>query len=280
MPLLVPRSRAWLTQVCCSRPSPRPPRRTPPLRVAPLAPLLSSLPPPLLPPRPLIAVFCHDFNLLYLRSLLRAHWLTSSWPFDNAPTASHLRFQLFRDQDGPAPTHRVRGTLVTGSVEQQAENTPYTPPHDPPASSLFLDLPYPDFRAAVLEALEPSCVAPPLRASLAALAAAAAAPPPTDAQPSRGGVVQHDAGMFFGGVLCGLSLCLGVIFFGLDHHWRRQREAGEPRGAPAAQDGGRRAKVGSLAARDGAASTSSTSGFHGARADGATKEATPSPEAL
>ena len=31
-----------------------------------------------------VAIFAHDFNLLYLRQLLRAHWLTASWQFDVA----------------------------------------------------------------------------------------------------------------------------------------------------------------------------------------------------
>ena len=45
---------------------------------------------------PMLALFAHDFNLLYLRQLLRLHWITPSYDFDAATPGSFLSFELHR----------------------------------------------------------------------------------------------------------------------------------------------------------------------------------------
>ena len=45
----------------------------------------------------MLALFAHDFNLLYLRQLLRVHWLTPSYDFDAATPGSVLSLELHRD---------------------------------------------------------------------------------------------------------------------------------------------------------------------------------------
>ena len=136
----------------------------PPAEGGPSAPLAGAP-----PSRPqLTAVFAHDFNLLYLRQLLRLSWLTDSWPFDAATTGSSISFELHRDepQSGGAAAYRVLGVLESASITQQASASPLVLPHPPPARSVFLDQPLSAFRAAALGALDTRCVAPPLRATI------------------------------------------------------------------------------------------------------------------
>ena len=117
--------------------------------------------------QPLVALFAHDFNLLYLRRLLRASWLTESWPFDAASTGSSISFELHRDaqsaESASSASYRVVGVYEAASIEQQSFATPLVPPYAPPGRSVFLDVPLPAFRETVLEAIEPRCVASPLR---------------------------------------------------------------------------------------------------------------------
>lgn len=123
---------------------------------------------------PFVAIFAHDFNILYLRQLLRAHWITDSWQFDMAATGSHVGFELLHDG---GDSYRVRGSLIAGNLTQQAENLGYTAPDAPPGMSVFLELSYEAFRATVLETIDVRCVVPPLRQSIEDIAAAAAESP-------------------------------------------------------------------------------------------------------
>ena len=88
--------------------------------------------------------FTHDFNLLYLRRLLRVSWITPSWQFNAASTGSSVSFELHLDPPPapppppspsaypppppPAAAYRVQVALTSASVTQQRDNVPLTPP--------------------------------------------------------------------------------------------------------------------------------------------------------
>jgi len=154
---------------------------------------------------PFVAIFAHDFNILYLRQLLRAHWITDSWQFDVAATGSHVSFELLHDG---ADSYRVRGSLIAGNMTQQAENLGYTTPGAPPGKSVFLEISFDAFRATVLEAIDVRCVVPPLRQSIEDIAAAAAQPPPAWDWPTSPQVDGVLGGVAV--IICGLALACGV----------------------------------------------------------------------
>lgn len=163
------------------------------------------LQPPSADHTPFVAIFAHDFNILYLRQLLRAHWITDSWQFDVAATGSHVSFELLRDG---ADLYRVRGSMIAGNMTQQAENLGYTAPDAPPGKSVFLELSFDAFRATVLDAIDVRCVVPPLRQSIEDIAAAAAQPPPAWDWPTS---PQVDGAL--GGIavaICVLALACGI----------------------------------------------------------------------
>lgn len=128
----------------------------------------------------LLAIFAHDFNLLYLRRLLDASWLTDSWDFDVAATGAAVTFELHRAADGggggggtddPTAPFTVVGVLTAASLEQQKQALPLVPPHAPPGRSIFLSMPYATFRAKALGAIAPECVGVPLRQTVEELIA-------------------------------------------------------------------------------------------------------------
>ena len=169
------------------------------------------------PSRPrILAVFAHDFNLLYLRRLLRVHWVTDSFDMDTATTASSLSLELHgpdllpRDQlspgrceaeggegagdkgaDGKAEGRaantsawRLIGKLTASSIEQQRAARPLVPPHAPPGVATVLDMAFDDFKALALPAISPRCVREPLRSAILAMQqemGAQSQPPPPDA---------------------------------------------------------------------------------------------------
>lgn len=128
-----------------------------------------------------LAIFAHDFNLLYLRRLLGASWLTESWDFDVAATGASVTFELhrtnhedMRSTDDPTDQFTVVGVLTAASLEQQKQALPLVPPHAPPGRSIFLSMPYATFRDKALGAIAPECVATPLRQTVHKLIAKAA----------------------------------------------------------------------------------------------------------
>ena len=128
-------------------------------------------------PPSFVALFSHDFNLLYLRKLLRASWLTEAWLFDVAATGASISFELYEAEgngDAEAGTrastvYRVRGVLTAASPEQQSSAVPLVPPEEPPGRSVFLDETFDAFKAAALSTIELRCVLPPLRETAFAL---------------------------------------------------------------------------------------------------------------
>ena len=89
----------------------------------------------------LLAIFAHDFNLLYMRKLLRVQWLTPSWPFNAASTGAHIAFELWRTSaEGAKPedAYEVVARYVAANLTQQGSNLPLTPPHAPPGTSELL----------------------------------------------------------------------------------------------------------------------------------------------
>ena len=131
---------------------------------------------------PFVAIFAHDFNLLYLRRLLKASWLTDSWQFDAAPTGSSLSLELWADLDEPgssagsststttsSSSYRVVGVLEAATIEQQSSAVPLVPPHAPPARSIFFNAPLDEFTDLVLSAINPRCIAQPLRQTVEAM---------------------------------------------------------------------------------------------------------------
>ena len=129
----------------------------------------------------LLALFAHDFNLLYLRRLLAASWLTPSWPFDVAPTGASVSFELHSVPAAAEETgdgsYRVVGVLTAASVEQQSTAAPLVPPHAPPGRSVFFDGTLAEFRQAALAALDTRCVRQPLRQTVEALQPNEPSPP-------------------------------------------------------------------------------------------------------
>jgi len=150
----------------------------------------------------ILAVFAHDFNLLYLRRLLRVHWVTDSFDMDTATTASSLSLELHgpdlhpRDHlsrgrceaeggrgagrkgaDGKAEARlqpnmsewRLIGKLTASSIEQQRAARPLVPPHSPPGVATVLDMAFDDFKALALPAISPRCVREPLRSAIIAM---------------------------------------------------------------------------------------------------------------
>lgn len=171
---------------------------------------------------PFVALFAHDFNLLYVRTLLAASWLTDTYPFNAATTGSSISFELHRVADGAASTaaYRVRGVLEAATVNQQQAATPLVPPHAPPSRSVFLDMPLDDFRTAVLGALEPRCVSLPLRATLDGLRGAS-----TQQDASFLQQIEHSALAVAIGVLLLLAGCVFGFLAGRAHRML-------PRGMP------------------------------------------------
>ena len=168
-------------------------------------------------PRPLVlALFAHDFNLLYLRRLLDVHWVTESFDLDAATTGSSLSLELTRSAlDGE---WRVVGTLTAASMAQQRSNLPLVPPHAPPGRATFLDVPYTEFRARALQAIDQRCVLEPLRSTVAALLSGDLSPPPPPSDQvlgtalglSTGAAAVAGACLLGVGCLCG-ALLLGVL---------------------------------------------------------------------
>lgn len=178
------------------------------------------------PHRPrVLAVFGHDFNLLYLRQLLRVHWVTRSFDFDTATTGSSLALELHRfDHHGPARTDggtttsgasadatswRVIGRLTAASIGQQRNATPLVPPHAPPSIATVLDMPYEQFKSLVLTAINTSCILDPLRTSIVAMQQVqeAVRPTPTTAAEVPPGSVTIPAAAAVGG-------CMGLLLVG------------------------------------------------------------------
>ena len=131
------------------------------------------------------AIFAHDYNVEYIRELLRAHWITSTWPFDSATTGGHVEFELYQSATteagdtaaggrGRVAGYTVVGRMVAASWAQQRLRAPLTPPHEPPGTSVFLRMKYVDFRRAVLAAVLTQCVHPSLRQAVRDIAADAA----------------------------------------------------------------------------------------------------------
>lgn len=102
------------------------------------------------------ALFAHDFNLLYLRRLLGASWLTDGWDFDSAPPGAFITFELWKaeaERDGThtyashaeggddggrdheADGYRVRASFTAASFAQQRSASPLVPPHEPPSGA-------------------------------------------------------------------------------------------------------------------------------------------------
>ena len=78
-------------------------------------------------------------------------------------------------EEGPAPPsaspeYRVRGSFTAASFAQQRAASPLTPPHEPPSTSRFLDVPYSEFSRTVLSAIDRRCIAQPLRGTVELLA--------------------------------------------------------------------------------------------------------------
>ena len=120
-----------------------------------------------------LALFAHDFNLLYLRRLLGVHWLTDSFDFDVATTGAAVSFELHRDASAAPSGFRVRGVLTAATIEQQRAAASLL--ETPPSHAVFLDEPYDAFKARALGGLQPSCVLPRLRPAILAMGTAAAA---------------------------------------------------------------------------------------------------------
>ena len=59
----------------------------------------------------LLAIFAHDFNLLYMRRLLRLSWVTASFPPHAVPTGSSLSFELHADHEGTGCAEHRRGCV-------------------------------------------------------------------------------------------------------------------------------------------------------------------------
>lgn len=154
----------------------------------------------------LLAIFGHDFNLLYLRKLLRVQWLTPSWSFNAASTGAHIAFELWRTADD---AYEVVARYVAANLTQQGSNLPLTPPHAPPGTAELLREPYAAFRRRALDAIDSGCVATAaLRESIALIAAAAAAAPPPP-PPDSAWDWPHSANVI--GVLSGIALALVLI---------------------------------------------------------------------
>ena len=128
----------------------------------------------------LLAIFAHDFNLLYLRTLLGASWITPSWPFDVAATGASVSLELHREIGGEiggevggevGGGYRVLGVMTAATMEQQSSASSLL--HTPPSRAIFLDEPYDDFKARALGGLRSDCVVPPLRATIERLVAEA-----------------------------------------------------------------------------------------------------------
>jgi hypothetical protein len=147
---------------------------------------------------PFVALFAHDFNLLYLRRLLRVSWLTDSWPFDTATTGSSISFELHREEaDG---SYHVLGVLEAASIAQQSSASSFLPPNKPPGRSVFFDAPLDDFRSAVLSAIEPRCIGQPLRQTILDLM--------QDDDPSAWWLITHSAEAIGIGVCVLIGGCL------------------------------------------------------------------------
>ncbi|KAL3919711.1 MAG: hypothetical protein SGPRY_005531 [Prymnesium sp.] len=112
-----------------------------------------------------LALFGHDFNILYLRRLLRASWVTDSWNFDAVVPSSDLVIELYRENG----QWHVVGSLIAASIEQQRDSTPLVPPHKPPSQAIIFDEPYRRFRQRALDAIDAECVLEPLRSSILAM---------------------------------------------------------------------------------------------------------------
>jgi hypothetical protein len=117
----------------------------------------------------IVALFAHDFNLLYLRQLLGVSWLTDSWQFNVPTTGSSISLELHRDAH-TATGYRVLGILTAASYEQQAAASSLVPPHEPPGRAVFLDEPYDAFKARALAGLKHACVAGPLHRTIEQIA--------------------------------------------------------------------------------------------------------------
>ncbi|KAL1507681.1 hypothetical protein AB1Y20_007295 [Prymnesium parvum] len=116
----------------------------------------------------LLALFGHDFNLLYARRLLEVSWVTDSWNFDAAVPGTSLVLELYLD----GGEWHVVAALLAASVEQQREARPLVAPHEAPPRAVILDEPYARFKRRVLEAIDVECVLEPLRTTVRSMAAA------------------------------------------------------------------------------------------------------------
>lgn len=171
-----------------------------------------------------LAVFAHDFNLLYLRQLLRVHWVTEPFDMDIATTGSSLLLELHgpgvceregdarSDGAANASTWRVIGRLTAASIEQQRSARPLIPPHSPPSVATVLDMDYEAFKARVLHAISPTCVREPLRTAVLALQREAAGPArPDDSRAlSPLAMALLCIGTLLLGCTCGLASCMPI----------------------------------------------------------------------
>ena len=62
-------------------------------------------------PPSFVALFSHDFNLLYLRKLLRASWLTEAWLFDVSATGASISFELYEAEATATLRRALRSSL-------------------------------------------------------------------------------------------------------------------------------------------------------------------------
>jgi len=114
----------------------------------------------------IMPIFAHDFNLYYIRRLLDASWLINGMEFNVATTGSSIKFDLWRQSsavdEGNEKDYRVTGTYVANSLSQHRDASGLIPPNKGPGESLFLDMPYPDFKKFVLKHIDEACVQEPL----------------------------------------------------------------------------------------------------------------------
>jgi hypothetical protein len=159
-----------------------------------------------------LAIFGHDFNIMYLRSLLNVHWLTDSWNVDAATTGSCVSLELHWEANGPSSVGasesgewRVVGALIAASMEQQRHKTPLVPPHAPPGRATFLDMPYDAFRSHVIGAIDSSCVREPLRSTIIGMQPSQQRALPSAGDADRGGTLTVPIG---GAIFACLALLL------------------------------------------------------------------------